>query len=68
MRMKECTDTVEIIMELEGGELVIEDKKDLERLKNLCREFAYSQGFYGRLLRDIEDAEELGNIEFPIVM
>lgn len=68
MKMKECTDSVEIIIELEGGELVIEDEKDLKRLKDLCREFAYSQGFYGRLLRDIEDAEESGEIEFPIVM
>lgn len=68
MKMKECTDTVEIIMELEGGELVIEDKKDLERLKDLCRELAYSQGFYGRLLRDIEEAEKSGEIEFPIVL
>ena len=66
MKIKEL-DTVGIIMELEGGELILEDTEDLETLKNICREFARSQGFYGRLLRDLESLD-IKDIEFPIVL
>ena len=65
MKLKECKDTIEIIDELEGGELIIEDKKDLDELKKICVMFASSQGFYGRLLRDILENEK--NIKFPII-
>lgn len=66
MKIKEL-DTVGIIMELEGGELILEDTEDLETLKNVCREFAGSQGFYGRLLRDLESLN-VEDIEFPVVL
>lgn len=65
MRMKEATDIVDIINELEGGELIIEDFDDLEGLKNLCRDFSRSQGFYGRLLASIEEAD-IQEKDFPI--
>lgn len=65
MKMKECVDTVDIICQLEGGELIVEDADDLNRLKSLCAELMYSQGFYGRLYRDIVDNEDY--IEFPLV-
>lgn len=65
--MKNMTE-VEIIMELEGGELIVNDNEELEILKNLCKKLASSQGFYGRLLRDILQAEQNGEIEFPIIL
>lgn len=66
MKIKEL-DIVGIIMELEGGELILEDTEDLETLKNICRDLARSQGFYGRLLRDLESLD-VEDIEFPIVL
>ena len=54
-------------MELEGGKLILEDTEDLETLKNICREFAGSQGFYGRLLRDLESLD-VEDIEFQVVL
>ena len=59
-------DTLSIVMELEGGELLLEDREDLERVKDVCRTFASSQGFYGRLLADIEWQED--QIEYPVMM
>lgn len=58
-------DIVDIIMELEGGQLIVKDFEDLEAIKNICRQFATSQGFYGRLLRDIEEANITEN-DFPL--
>lgn len=66
MKLKEL-DIVGIIMELEGGELILEDTEDLETLKNICRDLARSQGFYGRLLRDLESLD-VEDIEFPVVL
>lgn len=65
MKMKEATDIVDIINELEGGELIVEDFDDLEGLKNLCRDLSRSQGFYGRLLMSIEEAD-IKESDFPI--
>jgi len=53
---------IDVIIALESGSLLIEDQKDLERLKDVCRSLASSQGFYGRLL------EALDHIELPIVL
>lgn len=58
--------TFEIVMELEGGSLLLEDHEDLERVKDVCRMFASSQGFYGRLLADIEWQEDM--IEYPVMI
>lgn len=58
-------DDLDIIIGLEGGELIVEDFDDLEAIKNVCRTMAGSQGFYGRLLRDIENADLTEN-DFPI--
>lgn len=66
MKLKEMN-KIDIILELEGGDLVLEDFDDLEILKDICREFASSQGFYGRLLRDIENAD-LSDDSFPIIL
>ena len=53
----EKMDMIDIIIELESGSLLIEDRMDLERVKDVCRFLASSQGFYGRLLEDLEYIE-----------
>lgn len=70
-KVKDCKDDVELITALEGDTLQIEDLEDWDRVKNLAREFASSQGFYGRLLRDMSEYEEMtgrDDMEFPINM
>ena len=68
--MKDCVTDVDVIIELEGGELIIEDVEDWVRLKAIAGTLAQSQGFYGRLLRDMRDAEnEYGgkeNLPYPL--
>ncbi len=68
-KMKDCTTDVDIINALEGETLELDDMEDWERLKNLARSLAGSQGFYGRLLRDMEEAEEdLDETSFPMYL
>lgn len=47
-------DAVAIIMEIEGGELTIEDIDDWRRVKDIVEVLARSQGFYARLLSDMK--------------
>ena len=51
---------------------MIEDEFDWKKVKELAADFARSQGFYGRLLRDMTEYEEsvggAENIEYPIYM
>ena len=65
-------DTVELIIELEGGELNITDVADWNAVKNVAIDLSKSQGSYGRLLRDMNAMEaEYGGVEnlpFPISM
>ena len=65
-------DTVDIIMELEGGELTIADVDDWNAVKSVASDLQNSQGFYGRLLRSMKDTEEefggVENLPFPITM
>ena len=65
-------DTVDIIMELEGGELTIADVDDWNKVKEVANSLKGSQGYYGRLLRDmLESEKEFGGVEnlpFPITM
>lgn len=65
-------DTVDIVMELEGGELTIADVEDWNAVKSVASDLQNSQGFYGRLLRDMLEAEEefggAENLPFPITM
>lgn len=58
MKVKECKDEIDMIEEIEGGSLIIEDMNDLEKVKNLARGLARSQGFYGRLLLQLADIIE----------
>lgn len=67
MKMKECKDAVDIIIQLEGGELLLEDAEDLQRLINLCEELAGSKGYYGRLLIDLQELD-VDELDFPILI
>lgn len=66
-KMKDCTDDVEVIMALEGDTLELDDMEDWNRLKEIARGLAGSQGFYGRLLASMEEVEE-EDLEFPIYL
>lgn len=64
---------IDIIMEIENGELCIEDYDGWDRVKELAKSLARSQGFYGRLYRSMCDYEdecllEYGGLAFPIMM
>jgi len=71
-RVKDCLDDVDLISALEGNTLKIEDQFDWERVKEVASEFSQSQGFYGRLLRDMIELEEAygsaESIEYPVYM
>lgn len=75
MQKTSLMDDVDLIMELEGGEVVIEDYDDWCRVKDLARDWSSSMGYYGRLYRDMCDYEEYaeshslnGELQFPIYM
>ena len=70
-RVKDCLDDVDLIGALEGDTLKIEDQFDWDRVKELVKDLSSSQGFYGRLLRQMNEyEEEVGRdgMEFPIYM
>lgn len=68
--MTKNMDTIDIIMGLEGGELLIEDREDWEKVKSVAKTLAPSQGFYGRLLNSMLEFEENYTLEdkFPLYM
>lgn len=66
-KMKDCIDDVKVIMALEGDTLELDDMEDWNRLKELAKSLSRSQGFYGRLLASMEEAEKEG-LEFPIYL
>lgn len=66
-KMKDCTDDVKVIMALEGDTLELDDMEDWNRLKELAESLSRSQGFYGRLLASMEEAEKEG-LSFPIYL
>ena len=64
---------LEIILGLECSGLTLEDMEDWERVKALAKDLSRSQGFYGRLYRNMVDFEDEYGIEgletsFPILM
>ena len=67
VKMKECTDDVEVITALEGDTLEIDDMEDWNRLKEIANSLASSQGFYGRLLANMKEVNE-EDLEFPIYL
>ena len=52
--------------------IVKESEENVLKVKELAADFARSQGFYGRLLRDMTEYEEsvggAENIEYPVYM
>jgi hypothetical protein len=65
-KVKDCADSVDICMALEGETLMIEDMEDWNRVKSVAESLSRSQGFYGRLLAQMNEFEEAGELEFPI--
>lgn len=66
IKMKDCTDNVKIITALEDGTLELNSIEDWNRLKEIVKELSSSQGFYERLLRNMEKVNE-EELEFPIL-
>lgn len=56
--VSQCNDVVDLIIGLEAEELKVNTMEELERVKDLCKKLSMSQGFYGRLLRDLEEIDE----------
>lgn len=63
--VSQCKDIVELIIGLEAEELKVNTMEELERVKDLCRKLSSSQGFYGRMLRDLQEVDEY---DLPIVL
>lgn len=63
--VSQCKDIVELIIGLEAEELRVNTIEELERIKDLCFKLKDSQGFYGRLLRDLQEIDEY---DLPIVL
>lgn len=63
--VSQCNDVVDLIIGLEEEELKVNTIEELERVRNLCRDLSTSQGFYGRLLRDLQKIDEY---DLPIVL
>lgn len=63
-------DVIDVIMALEGGELIIHNTEEWENVKSIAEDLSHSQGFYGRLLEGMERFEECNDLEecFPIRM
>jgi len=59
-------DMLDIVMELEGGEIVCNNLEDLQYVVNTVRPLSVSQGSYGRFCHRMDMAMEQGDIEFPI--
>ena len=43
MRVKDCRENLDVILALEGDELIIEDKHDLRKVFGVCYELKNSQ-------------------------
>ena len=63
--VSQCKDIVELIIGLEAEELRVNTMEELERVKDLCFKLKGSQGFYGRMLRDLQEIDEY---DLPIVL
>lgn len=60
---------IDIVIGLEEDELTLQDKEDWERVKTLAKGLAGSQGFYGRLLANMEAMEDdIDDESFPIIL
>lgn len=63
--ISQCKDELDIILQIEGGAVKVENLEELKVVKVLCQKLSMSQGFYGRLLRDLEEIEAA---DLPIIL
>lgn len=63
--ISQCKDELDIILQLEGGAVKVENLEELKVVKVLCQKLSMSQGFYGRLLRDLQNIDEY---DLPIIL
>lgn len=56
---------LDIIIGIEEAELFINTAEELQQVKDLCYNFSYSQGFYGRLYNELKYITE---DELPIII
>ena len=63
--VSQCNDVVDLIIGLEAEELRVNTMEELERVKDLCFKLKSSQGFYGRLLENLQEIDEY---DLPIVL
>lgn len=63
--VSQYNDIVELIIGLEAENIRVNTIEELERVRNLCKDLSASQGFYGRLLQDLQDIDEY---DLPIVL
>lgn len=69
MNKVSAMDDLDIIIGLEEDELELQDMADWNRVKEVAKSLAGSQGFYGRLLADMEEMEpDIGDESFPIIL
>lgn len=62
---------IDIIIELESGELIINTKSEWDRVKNIARSLAPCQDFYSHLYRcmlDFENDYDEYELPFPIYL
>lgn len=57
MKASKCNE-IELIEEIEFGVLEIETLDDLNRVRSLAEGLSHSQGFYGRLLLELNEYTE----------
>lgn len=55
MNRFEEMDTLEIIMELEGGDMMPENVEEAKTVLEAVSDLRYSQGFYSRLCEKLEE-------------
>ena len=64
INIKDCISDEEIILALENETLELDDMEDWNKLKGLAENLSKSQGFYDRLLKDMNQKEADG-LKFP---
>lgn len=65
IKVNDLNDMIDLIVALESENILVETEKDLNRIKDLCKSLACSQGFYGRLL---ENLKEVTAEDLPIIL
>lgn len=61
-------DSIDIIMAIEGGELEIENDKQMDEVIELTSKLARSQGFYGRLSEALKQFRADEDRIYPVIL